>query len=584
MTSTAPAAEQKKRPSTLIYALDESPPPLRLAMLGIQYAVMSATYLILVAIILRRAHVTPSVGVGLMGVACVGLAIGTALQGLPHGPIGSGFLAPPVFSAIFLAPSVLAAQTGGMPLVFGMTLFAGVVELVTGLALKRLRLVITPVLSGLTVFIVGLELGMVGIGETLDVQHEGLPAFPLHVAVAALTLLVPMGLSIWGRGALRLLCSLLGLIVGLAGAFSIGLIGPAKWATIANAAWIALPRPAIMHLEFDFRLVPAFLAAGIAAALRTVGVITTCQRINDASWRRPDMSNIRKGVLADGLANIIVVSIGVTGMSCGPSLVGMSGATGATSRIIGFAAAAVLLGFAFVPKVSGLFLLVPQEVAGSLLVFTAAFMISGGMQIMLSRAMDTGTVYVIGVSTLLALSESVFPNYFRDLPGSIRSFASSPLALSLSAAVVLPLLFRIGTRQVARTSWNDSAGAIASAATFLRGKAQGWSIANDLVDTSATHIREIIEYIVKQHSHSSEGTLFVLYNGEELRVDISYRGSPTKSLPKLRRLHAPVIGELEDEEAAAYIGLRNFLQGITVDRQKLKVKKTGVVVRLFYAA
>ena len=123
-----------------------------------------------------------------MGVACVGLAIGTVLQGLPRGPIGSGFLAPPVFSAIFLAPSVLAAQTGGMPLVFGMTLFAGVVEFITGFVLKRLRLVITPVLSGLTVFIVGLELGMVGIGETLDVQNEGLPAFPLHVAVATLTL------------------------------------------------------------------------------------------------------------------------------------------------------------------------------------------------------------------------------------------------------------------------------------------------------------------------------------------------------------------------------------------------------------
>jgi hypothetical protein len=67
-------------------------------------------------------------------------------------------------------------------------------------------------------------------------------------------------------------------------------------------------------------------------------------------------------------------------MSIGPKLGRISGATGATSRVIGFAASVVLLAFAFSPKLSDFFLLVPQEVAGSLLVFTASFMISGGMQ------------------------------------------------------------------------------------------------------------------------------------------------------------------------------------------------------------
>jgi xanthine permease XanP len=79
-------------------------------------------------------------------------------------------------------------------------------------------------------------------------------------------------------------------------------------------------------------------------------------------------------------------------MSIGPSLVGVSGAT---SRAIGFVASLVLLVFAVSPRLSGIFLLVPQEVAGSLLTFTAAFMISGGMEIMLSRKIDTRAVYVI---------------------------------------------------------------------------------------------------------------------------------------------------------------------------------------------
>jgi len=60
--------------------------------------------------------------------------------------------------------------------------------------------------------------------------------------------------------------------------------------------------------------------------------------------------------------------------------------------MIGFATSLVLLVFAFSPRLAGIFLLVPEEVAGSLLVFTASFMISGGMQIMLSRTIDTRAV------------------------------------------------------------------------------------------------------------------------------------------------------------------------------------------------
>src|SRR5712675_2230292 len=167
--------DQAQRPPNLLYAVNEWPPPLRLALLGLQYAVMAAIYLVLVAIILRDAKMPPSASIDAMGIACVGLAIGTALQALPNGPIGSGFLAPPAFSAVYLAPSVLAAQIGGMPLVFGMIVFAGVVEVLFALALNRLRVVVTPVLSGLTVFVVGLQLGVVGIGAALDVRYVKMP-------------------------------------------------------------------------------------------------------------------------------------------------------------------------------------------------------------------------------------------------------------------------------------------------------------------------------------------------------------------------------------------------------------------------
>src|SRR6266404_6004391 len=87
-----------------------------------------------------------------------------------------------------------------------------------------------------------------------------------------------------------------------------------------------------------------------------------------------------------------------------PSLVGLSSATGATSRYIAFACAAILLAIAFVPKFAALFLALPLEVAGAALVFTGSIMISGGIQIMVSRNIDIRTTYVIGIAFLVGVA------------------------------------------------------------------------------------------------------------------------------------------------------------------------------------
>ena len=91
------------------------------------------------------------------------------------------------------------------------------------------------------------------------------------------------------------------------------------------------------------------LIAGIAAALRVVGVITTCQKINDDDWNRPDLESIRGGMLADGLGCMIGGLLGTIGQNTGPSLVGVSKASGATSRSIAFSAGVVMAVFAISP-------------------------------------------------------------------------------------------------------------------------------------------------------------------------------------------------------------------------------------------
>jgi len=578
-----PTLDRVVRPPGLIYGVDEYPPPLQLAILGLQYAVASAIYLVLVAIIVRHSNADTETSLKVMRIACIGLAVGTILQAIPRGPVGSGFLAPPVFSAVYLAPSLLAAEAGGMPLVFGMTLFAGAVEVCFGLMLQRLRLLITPILSGLTVLIVGLQLGLVGIGELLDVKDEHQPFFTHHLIVTTLTLAVSIYLSIWGRGVWKMTCSLLGLVVGMTGAYLVGIVGVKELDTLAAAPWLAVPTPLLFDLKFEASLIPAFLAAGIAGALRSVGVLTTCQRLNNAAWQRPDSGNLKRGVLADGLANVIGGSIGVTGMCSAPSLVGISGATGATSRVIAYSAAAFLVIFAASPKLSGFFLTVPTEVAGPLLVFTACFMIAGGMEITVSRPLGTRGTYIIGISVLLALGQDIFTDYFAALPAVVKSFTGSMLAVGLIAAIVLSLLFRFGARQRKSLPWSAALDTLTGAVDGLRAQAKNWSIPAGIADLAVSETREVMEFVRDNHMVKPDAGLEAAYDGISLQVRVIYQGTEAAKLPPLRRVHLSDSGELGTEEEAVFAGLRHYLHHMAADRKEIDAKDGQVVIRLSYA-
>jgi hypothetical protein len=88
---------------------------------------------------------------------------------------------------------------------------------------------------------------------------------------------------------------------------------------------------------------------------------------------------------------------------------------------------------------------------------------------------------------------------------------------------------------------------------------------------------------VAHHLHHHDGTLRASSNGQELQLDIVYEGTRTTHLPAARAVEAPMEDDIEDEEAAAYVGLRNFIRGLAVDSQKVDVQKDRVMVRLTYA-
>src|SRR5271170_7051184 len=220
----APRREQRVRPPDLIYGLDDRPPLTHLILLGAQHVAVICPYLVFVTLIAKAAGASTAVTSHAVGLGMIAIALATLLQAHRLGPVGSGYLAPPVVSAIYFAPALEAAQRGGLALVCGMIAFAGGFEAIFAWALPRMRRVFPPVVSGFIVIAVGAELGLIGVRGFLGVSDLYDPNLPTHVGIAGLTLALMVGFGVWGKGVPRLLCGLIGLALGMAIAAGAGMV------------------------------------------------------------------------------------------------------------------------------------------------------------------------------------------------------------------------------------------------------------------------------------------------------------------------------------------------------------------------
>jgi xanthine permease XanP len=566
-----------KRPDDLIYAIGECPPTPALLALGLQHAALLSIYLMLVVIVFRAAHASHEATISAVSLGMIAIAVAAILQALRGGPIGSGFLAPPVFSAIYLGPAVLAAQSGGLPAVFGMTIFAGVVEIVTARFLHRLRVMFPPAISGFIVAIVGIQLGLVAMDNVLGIAEFGKPQYLSHLVVAGLTLGTIVGLAVWGGGMARLMCSMIGIVAGLLLAIALGHIDADRWQSLVAARPLALP--SLDHISFGFEasLVPAFLVASIAATLRAVGVVTTCQKINDADWKHPDMVSIQGGVYADGIGCVLGGLLGTTGMNTGPSLVGVSKASGATSRVIAFAAAGILLIFAFSPKIGALFVILPEAVVGAALLFTASFMIAGGIQIMQSRNIDTRMTFVIGVPMILGLAREVYHDFFKELPRILQPLTNTMLSMAVVSALVLHVIFRLGSRRTADLEFEQSTRPQDELSGLLRERGSSWGVEGHVIDRVVATTSQVLDHLERAHLVAGDLRAVVSYDDFNLVVTVDYSGT-LLSLPNVGVKRRSFL----EEESFSY-GLADFLTGVYPDRMESSAHGTDVSIRLYFA-
>ncbi len=545
--------------------------------LAVQHLLILSGTVVYPLVIIEAIGGIETMAASMVSYTMIGSGLATILLAMTHKSIGSGFLLPQSGAAAYIHPSMLAAKAGGLPLLFGMTMFAGLAQTLTSRIVTRLRKLLPTEISGLVIVMVGMSLV-----PTATSQFMGLDSFdkytsPSEITVSIVTALTILGIYIWGNKTLRIYSILIGLFVGYIMAYIMGVITNRDIIMIFEKPFFSLPKLDLVGWQFDLELAIPFFIAALAVSLKATGDIVACQKISNANWVRPNMRIISRGLLASSVGTITSGFLGGLGQTTVSANIGFAAATGVLSRHIGYYVGALLIGLAFFPQVIFFLTIMPKPVMGAILIFLIAFIIITGVQIITSRMLDSRKTFVIGIPMIFGLGAEMYPGLYDNVHPYLQPIFGSSLSIATMMAIGLNLLFRIGIykRKVIElaTGQKDANEIIVNT---LQKQGALWGTRPEVIKRATAALIEFTDATTALKLHSKTYKIYLAYDDLSLKAEILYRGD---RLPQVSE--RPDAEELMNDEGA-YTRLAGFMLDHYADRVRINAIRDFCRVGLYF--
>ena len=561
---------RRKRPTSLIFDVDDHAPPLVSLGVAIQHIFLMSVGWIYVVLIMNSAGATATQSLNVIRMSMIASGIATILQAR-KGFLGSGYLCPLSSSLTFLPSSILAVHLGGFPLLFGMIVSAGLAMCFLSQIMSRLRVLFPPEVTGLMVSMSGLQLIALGCPRFVGYTGPGFVPDWRTVLVGAATLLAMIGATVWNRGKLHALPILIGLAIGYALAVSLHVMPWKEFAQELDEPWADLPRRGYGGLAFRWALFAPFLIACLTASLKSVGDITLCQKINDAAWKRTDMKSVSGGIFANGIGIASSGLFGGAAQNTVSSCIGLSSASGITSRSIATPVGLGVILLAFFPKIAALFVAMPTPAMGAMLIYSACYIVLGGFQLLTSRMLDSRRIFAVGIALIFGLSVEISPDMYRFVPALIQPVFSSSAALATVLVTLLSLMFRIGIGK--RREFKLSAGEVSvdTLRGILEEQGAAWGMRQEVLTRAEQAIYETTTIIGLLNPNAPPVDVAMEFDELNLEIEMDYEGPAFQLATR-----PPAIDEIGSTESV--IAMASYLIRQNVDR--LRVTPEGNSTRV----
>ncbi|MDY5665850.1 MAG: nucleobase:cation symporter-2 family protein [Alloprevotella sp.] len=436
-------AERNAR-TGLIYGLNDRP-PLRETI----FAALQHLLAIFVAIVTPPLIIAGALGLDtettsfLVSMSLMVSGVATFIQCKRLGSIGCGLLCIQGTSFSFIGPIISAGLAGGLPAIFGATVAGSVVEMFVSRVLKYARRIITPLVSGIVVTLIGMSLIKVGIVACGggDMKAPNFGSFE-NVGIAALVLVLIIIFNRSNNRYLRMGSIVIGLAVGYALSWWLGMV---DFGSVQSYGGFNYPNPFKYGLKFDISSIIGLGLVYLITSIEAYGDITANSLISGEPVEGDTfMKRAEGGILADGFNSMLA---GLAFSSFPNSIFaqnnGMIQLTGVASRYVGYFIAAMLVLLGIFPAVGIVFSLMPSPVLGGATLLMFGTVAAAGIRIIASQTINRKATLVMAISFSLGLSVEMVPEILSQLPETMRNIFSSGITTGGLAAIISNLVIRI---------------------------------------------------------------------------------------------------------------------------------------------
>lgn len=442
-------------PKELIYGLNDRPPLRETIFAAVQHLLAIFVAIITPPLIISSALQFDLETTGfLVSMSLFVSGIATFIQCKRFGIVGAGLLCIQGTSFSFISPIIGAGMLGmvggkmnvemGLSYIFGACMVASVVEMFVSRVLPYMRKIVTPLISGIVVTLIGLCLIKAGINScgggqvAMDAGTFG------SMQNLGLALLVLVSIVFFNRSSnhfLRMASIVLGLILGCVVAYFLGMIDLSR---LNPTDSINVPVPFKYGLRFDVGSIIGLGLIYLVTAVEAYGDITANSLISGEPVEGPVfMKRAQGGILADGFNSFLAAVFNSFPNSIFAQNNGMIQLTGVASRYVGYFIAAALMVLGLFPVVGQLFSLIPDCVLGGATLLMFGTVAAAGIRIIAATKIDRKATLVMAISFAMGLSVELVPDILSKMPDVIHNIFSSGITMGGLTAIIANAVIRI---------------------------------------------------------------------------------------------------------------------------------------------
>lgn len=429
----------------LIYGLNDRPPVKDAIFAALQHLLAIFVAIITPPLIIAGALKLDLETTGyLVSMALFASGISTFIQCRKLGPIGCGLLCIQGTSFSFIGPIISAGLSGGLATVFGACIAASTMEMLISRVLKYTRKIITPLVSGIVVTLIGMSLIKVGIsacGGGTVAQANGTFGSLRYVGLSSLVLVLIIFFNRSNNRYLRMSSIVIGLIVGYVVSWFMGMV---DFSSVRSYGGFNLPLPFRYGLSFDISSIIALGIVYVITAIEAYGDITANSLISGEPVEGEIfVKRASGGILADGFNSMLAGFLNSFPNSIFAQNNGMIQLTGVASRYVGYYIAGFLIILGLFPAVGLVFSLMPEPVLGGATLLMFGTVAAAGIRIIAAQKIDRKATLVMALSFSLGLSVELVPEILSQLPETIRNIFASGITTGGVTAILSNILIRI---------------------------------------------------------------------------------------------------------------------------------------------